>query len=178
MNSMPSWHSHLFLYPPASDLAHRLLISSRELWGTQQRSQHRPRVLATSVPKNFLLVLFARLAIKRVVHKQLSPHTRSNSTIKEIRVVSRAVPKQMPKLRLPARPGNVGHDPALVVQLRERGRRVERGVQRRARVVRLVEHGEQDLSVRVDIPTRVLVVVARYCVGVGVRHALSGGRAE
>ena len=131
------------------------------------------------MPENLLFIPLTHLAIERVVCKELSPNTRSNRAIKEIRIVRSAVPKQMAKLCLPARPGHVRHDPAPIMQVRERGRRVERGVHRRARVVRLVEHCEQDLPVRVDVPTRVLVVVAvRHRVGVICRGGTLGRRAK
>ena len=74
----------------------------------------------------------------------------------------------MPKLRLPARPGHVRHEATLIVQLGERGGRVKRGFHRGARVVRLVEHGEQDLAVCVDVAAWVFVVVRD---GVSVQSA-------
>ena len=127
------------------------------------------------MPENFLLVPLTRLAVERVVHKQLSPHARGDRTIKEVRVVRRAVAKQVSELRLPARARHVRHDPALAVQFRERGRRVERVVHGRARVVCLVEHGEQDLAVRVDVAAWILVVVRH---GLGVCGGGDGRCAE
>src|SRR6266702_7894228 len=156
---MSSWYGYLFFYPPPANLTHRLLITARQLWSSQQCSKHRPRVLATAMPENFQLVPLTRLAIERVAHKQLSPHARGDRTVKEVRVVRRAVAKQVSELLLPARPRHVRHDPALAVQFRERSRRVERVVHGRARVVCLVEHGEQDLAVRVDVAAWILVVV-------------------
>ena len=133
------------------------------------------------MPEDLLFIPLAHLAIERVVRKQLSPHARRNRAIKEIRVVRGAIPEQMAKLRLPARPGHVWYDPAPVVQLRERGGRVERGLHRRARVVRLVKHRKQDLPVRVDVPARVFVVrVVRHGIGGGgmCRRALCGRGVE
>jgi hypothetical protein len=114
-HSVSSRHGNLFLYPPPANLPHRLLIATRQLRGTQQRPKHRPRVLATAVPENFPLIPLARLAIKRVAYKQLSPHARSDRTIKEVRVVRRAVSKQVSELCLPAGAGHVRHDTALAV---------------------------------------------------------------
>ena len=125
---MTPWYGYLFLYPPPADLTHRLLIATRQLWSSQQRPQHRPRVLATSMPENFSLIPFTRLAIKRVARKQLSPHTRGDRTIKEVRVVCGTVAEKVSELCLPAGPGHVRNDPALGVQLGKRGGRVERVV--------------------------------------------------
>ena len=130
--SVSSWDGYLFLYPPPANLTHRLLIATRQLWSSQQRPQHRPRVLATSMPEDFPLITFTRLAIKRVARKQLSPHTRGDRTIKEVRVVRGAIAKQVSELCLPTGPGHVRNDPALGVQLGKRGGRVERVVHGRA----------------------------------------------
>src|SRR5258708_37773973 len=112
---MPSRYSNLLFYPPPSNLTHSPLISARKLWGPQQQPKHSPWILTTPMLKNLLFIPLAHLTIKRVMRKELSPHARRNRPIEEIRVISSAIPEQMAKLGLPARPGHVRYDPALIV---------------------------------------------------------------
>ena len=135
-----SLRNDAIFHPPSTNFPHRLGITNLQLRCIKQRTEHQPRVLPPTVPQHLLLVFISQLAVKRVPREDLPPHVGCNSAIKEIRVIRRTIPKQVPKLRLERGPRCMRDQTARVIQVRERGRRIEAWLEDGGGMIYLVEH--------------------------------------